>query len=87
MRNILIKSNAKVFFAHPETGVNIGRTRYGSHVIQWFDLVEYIAYHGTYPPPEIDIIDIGYWYIPHDSPQAEPIYEPPVWHTREAQAA
>jgi hypothetical protein len=87
MRNILVKSTTKTFFCHPTTGENIGRTRYGSHVILKFDLAEFIEAHGFPLPAEIDIIKLGYWYTPHDSPFDEPLYEPPVWHTREQEAA
>jgi hypothetical protein len=88
VRNILIKSNNRTFFCNPETGVNIGGTRYGTHVIARFDLEEFKAAHGNALPAEIDIIDVGYWYhLPTDGPMHWPLYEPPVWHTREAAAA
>jgi hypothetical protein len=87
MSNHLIRSNNRTFFCEPTTGRNIGGTRYGNHVIQHFNLLEYISHHGRYLPREIDIIDIGYWYTLHDAPMAGTFYEPPVWHTREAVAA
>jgi hypothetical protein len=87
MRNIIITSNAKKFFANPVTGENIGLERYGSHVIHGWDLSEYRDHFGQPTPPVIDIIDIGYWWVPFADPHAPIRYEPPVWHTREEAAA
>lgn len=87
MKNIIVKSNTKLFFCHPQTGVNIGQARYGNHVILKFDLPEFIEAHGFPLPETIDIIDLGYWYIPFDDPGSEALYEQPVWHTREQEAA
>jgi hypothetical protein len=87
MRNIIITSNAKKFFCHPDSGRNIGYERYGSQVILGFDIEEFVEAHGKPLPPEIDIIDIGYWWRPFADPLGELQYEPPVWHTREEAAA
>ncbi|MBY5849809.1 hypothetical protein HFN51_04455 [Rhizobium leguminosarum] len=87
MRNIIVKSTTKTFFCHPHTGENIGRARYGNHVIERFDLPEFIEAHGFPLPETIDIIDLGYWYVPFDNPLSAPLYEPPVWHTRDQEAA
>jgi len=87
MRNIIITSNAKKFFCNPVTGDNIGKERYGSQVILKWDLTEFRVAHGWLLPEQIDIIDIGYWWVPFADQSAPERYEPPVWHTREEAAA
>jgi hypothetical protein len=87
VKNIIIKSDVKIFFCNPETGANIGLERYGREVIQRFDLAEFKEAYGDPAPEVIDIIDIGYWWKPVGQPDAPDTYEPPLWHQRGQAAA
>ena len=83
MRNVIIHSDLRKYFANPVTGANIGLERYGNHTITRFDLDEWKLAWGDPLPEVIDIIDIGYWYVPLGSPEGTvEAYEPPVWHQR-----
>lgn len=87
MKNIIIKSDVKTYFANPETGANIGLATYGNQIITRFDLAGFTEEWGDPAPEVIDIIDIGYHWVPRDNPKAPEKYEGPLWHRRRDQAA